>query len=504
MQNAKWQIYVLLIILAVCALPVLAAVAQTTVSGDEAVCPLPVLTAVAPIPANGDDAVCALPELASAAPIPVNADEVVGALPEIVAFAPTAVNGDDVVCVLPVVAAVTPTPAKSDDGEPAQIRGLDDKDNNDAPAATAPIEKTANAPHESSTDQVDDQVEQAGCTHCGDGLLAPRHYEGSYSHGSGCSGCGGDCIPGRKPCNPGLADDTYCGRIWNGLCECLCCPDPCYEPEWIATANAAFFVDAARPATYMRFRWDAGLNLLDPDRAEFFWARQGTPGKGPAPKKHLKGELGVDYYDFSLYNEAATGALGAFVEMPYRSLYPEVANHAAGFGDVSMGTKSLLLDCQLLQLTFQFKVVVPAGSVNTGIGTGHTTLEPSLLLALHLCKDTYLQAQFADAIPIGGDPQFAGPVLHIHWSLNHLLCRPLSDMELMGTLETNVWKFQGGAFSDPLAGFSKATRSAYLSGGPGIRLLICDKYEIGFAAAFAATDEHWANQLYRTEFMLKF
>ena len=37
-----------------------------------------------------------------------------------------------------------------------------------------------------------------------------------------------------------------------GLYEALCCPDPCYEPRWLAVADAAFTCEAARPVTQQR------------------------------------------------------------------------------------------------------------------------------------------------------------------------------------------------------------------------------------------------------------
>ena len=370
-----------------------------------------------------------------------------------------------------------------------------------------PKEAPTEAPREDPKNEIhyDDQLQQASCPTCGDGLLSPRHGYYDPHYGGGCAGCdGGECIPGHKPCNPGVADDTFFGRFWNGLCQCVCCPDPCYEPVWCATANAAFFVDAARPQTLMRFRYDAGIGMIFPDRAEFFWARQGSPGKGPALKKPLFGELGLDYHDFSLYNEAAAGALGLFVEVPYRTIYPEVGNHSAGFIDMNLGTKSLLLDCDLLQLTFQFRTYIPVGTPTKGLGTGHTALEPSLLLTLHLCEDTYSEIQLSEWIPIGGDQQFEGSVFHYHFSLNCLICHLLSDIDIIGTTELNGWAFQGGGFTDPLVGFKKASDATYLSAGPGLRIMFCDRVELGVGSAFALTRQHWADELIRTEIIVKF
>src|SRR5439155_26761460 len=72
-------------------------------------------------------------------------------------------------------------------------------------------------------------------------------------------------------------------------------------------------------------------------------------GKGPdcIAKK-------TDVDELSLYTEAAKDRLGVFVEMPYLHTDPQTAvislDHPccpqSGFGDVNVGTKTLLLDCE--------------------------------------------------------------------------------------------------------------------------------------------------------------
>jgi hypothetical protein len=315
--------------------------------------------------------------------------------------------------------------------------------------------------------------------------------------------------------------------MFNQFYHCICCPDPCYEPCWIAVANNAFFVDAARPITQMRVRWDAGLDFTFPDRAEFFWARADGKGKGPNgvdpsrtaivpgtnpvrtiqtqyPAPYL-GETKLRYNELSLYTEGAADKFSLSLEMPYLSVDPDINAHAAGFGDLIIGTKSLLLDCPLMQFSFQFKTFVPTGNFTKGLGTGHVSLEPSLLLALRLTASTYFQAQLSEWIPIGGDPSYEGSILHYHFAVNHILWRPIHDVQLIGSLEFNGYSFQTGQFTDPTLGpWQKAGDDAYLSAGPGLRLVICDRIDFGAAAAFAVNDHHGPEQLYRTEFRWRF
>jgi hypothetical protein len=285
----------------------------------------------------------------------------------------------------------------------------------------------------------DNAVTPAGCSSCASPLPA------IFSAG-GCSSCGGSggacacsegdtcgscaCKPGRDRCCPveGCGDGPL-GRFITSVAQCLCCPDPCYEPVWSITANSAFFMDTVRPRTYTRFRWDSGVNLRQPDRVEFFWARVRASGGGRGPRF---AETRVDYDELSLYQEVASGNFAFFIETPYRSVFPEINEHHANFGDLNLGTKSLLIDCELLNLAFQFRTYIPVASPQNGIGTGHTSLEPSLLSSIKVMQNTYIQSQVAYWIPVGGDRTYQGATWHYHTSLNHLWWTK-GALQLIGT-----------------------------------------------------------------------
>jgi hypothetical protein len=422
------------------------------------------------------------------------------------------------------------------------------------------------APAAPETKPTESGVVQAGCTSCGNGAgllpaVPPPMLSGLEGGGDpGCACSGSCCVPGRKACYPCEAD-TCVGRFLCGLYECICCPDPCYDPQWLPIADAAFFVESVRPQTQQRLRWDAGFNVQFPDRSEYFWARADGMGKGPNPllagtptssipgvsglpgaptptggtsgtakvptggplpvptptggtthggggrgrRTPFKGEIGLRYDDLSLYTEGATGAVGVFMEMPYRSLDPDLAAHAANMGDMNFGTKTLLFDCELLQLGFIFRTYVPVGNFTKGIGNGHVSLEPSLLATVKLYPDTYLQAQISEWIPLGGDPNYEGSIFHYHTSLNQVLYRILPNVPVIGTLEFNGWSFQAGQYTDPILGpFQKSSDEAYLSVGSGLRLFVCDRIDFGIAAAWSVSRHHWADQLYRSEFRWRF
>jgi hypothetical protein len=261
------------------------------------------------------------------------------------------------------------------------------------------------------------------------------------------------------------------------------------------------FQDPTRPFSHTRFRWDAGRNGTTPDRGEFFWPRRGGGGGGKGPPLV---ETAVHYDELKLYTETAVGGFSVFVETTYRSLDPVNNNHAAGFGDMNLGTKSLLMDSELLQLSFQFKTYLLTGNFTKGLGTGHVSLEPAFLATVKVLPETWFQTMLAEWIPIAGDNAFAGAVFHYHFSLNHELARPLPDTVLLGAFEFVGYAFQDGLFTNAAGVPTRASGYHYLSVGPTTRLSICDKADIGFGVQFSVNNNHFADQLYRLEFRFKF
>jgi hypothetical protein len=270
-------------------------------------------------------------------------------------------------------------------------------------------------------------------------------------------------------------------------------------------ADSAFFVDAVRPVTQQRLRWDNGQHLILPDRSEYFWARADGTGKGPRPPRGFLAERSLGYNDLSLYTEAAIPRASLFVELPYRSISPAVDPSTANFADMNLGAKVLLFDCELLQLGYQLRTYLPTGNFTKGIGNGHVSLEPSLLLGVKLLPGTWLEGQLAEWIPLGGDPNYQGAILHYHASFNQVVCRVLPDMPLVATLEGNGWSFQHGQYTDPVLGpFQKSSGETYVTLGGGLRLFVCDKCDFGVGSAYAVTERYFARELYRVEFRWRY
>ena len=173
-------------------------------------------------------------------------------------------------------------------------------------------------------------------------------------------------------------------------------------------ANASFFADYARPRTVTRLRYDNLESMSRPDRNQY-WIQGVT-----ALRKN--GRLITDprarLQQFYIYQEAAGERGSFFIEYPYRQINQSYAPTQAGFSDLNFGIKSLLFDCELLQIAFQFRTYTPTGNGMLNLGTGHFSLDPSILASLKLGPTTYFQGQFGNWIPLAGNQSLAGGMFY--------------------------------------------------------------------------------------------
>ncbi|MBJ7497712.1 MAG: hypothetical protein JHD20_14730, partial [Gemmataceae bacterium] len=257
-----------------------------------------------------------------------------------------------------------------------------------------------------------------GCSSCGKGTIGSGGglgAGGSHFSGGGVN-CGPEgCTPGRHNCYPWEHNKTFAGRMAGAMYEALCCPDPCYEGKWIPLADSAFYSDSIRPISQQKLRLDIGRNLVNPTRNAYMFAPNPI---FPYPVQSL------NYNDVYLSTEIATGGFSVLSDISYRTLSIDPSEGGGAFGDMMIGTKSLLFDTELIQIAMEFKTFLPTGNFTRGFGTGHVSLEPSLLVCLKLKEKTYLQGQVSEWIPLGSTTPpvgTAGSLLHAHLSLNHVL-----------------------------------------------------------------------------------
>jgi hypothetical protein len=245
--------------------------------------------------------------------------------------------------------------------------------------------------------------------------------------------------------------------------------------------------------------------MILPDRSEYFWARADGTGRGPHPLAGTLAEARLNYNELSLSTEIAAANFSFIIDLPYRSIEPEFDPHAANFGDMSIATKAMIFDCDLLQVALMMRTYLPTGEVGHGLGVGHVSLEPSLVFAIKLHPDAYLQGQVCEWIPLGGDLVYEGAILHYHFSLNQVLCRIVPNVPLVGTVEFSGYSFQDGAYTDPVLGpYQGSSGFSYLYLGAGLRLFVCDRIDFGVGFQMALTEPHFADQLYRSEFRFRY
>ncbi len=213
---------------------------------------------------------------------------------------------------------------------------------------------------------------------------------------------------------------------------------------------------------------------------------------------------------FYVYQEAAGPRGSFFIEYPYRQLNPSWMPTQAGFTDLNFGVKSLFFDCELLQLSFQFRTYTPTGNGTLGLGTGHFSLDPSILASLKLGPDAYLQGQYGNWIPIGGNSSLSGGVFYWLTSLNEVLWYARPDSPLIATLEMDGWSFENGGYTGSLRAngkphvVEKGGGVSYFNIGPGLRQVICNRLDFGGAITWSTSDIHWAQPWFRFELRFLF
>jgi hypothetical protein len=335
-----------------------------------------------------------------------------------------------------------------------------------------------------------------------------------------------------------------------------------------AGADPGGYLDPAIPRTMFRLRYDAGFNMNHPDRATFFYGtwqelsfhphgilRQDGAFGGVLFDPRARGPVAlpgkIDYQEVSPYLEvAANDRLSAFVELPNRFIdfdnlqedndrepgptgkgFPEPGFGGVGGGndnnphtnfdglsDVRFGFKAALLADPCQYLTFQFRTYAPTGDVGHGLGTGHWSLEPGLLLYKRLTDRLVLQGEFEAWFPIQGGP-LAGNVLTYGVGLGYdiyqcgnLRVTPIA--EFVGWTVLNGFEsFIGDVGTIPVpAGVNVPTGHGVLDAGGntivnaklGVRTYFGCHSDLYAGFGQALTTIRWYDEIVRVEYRLSF
>jgi hypothetical protein len=142
--------------------------------------------------------------------------------------------------------------------------------------------------------------------------------------------------------------------------------------------------------------------------------------------------------------------------------------NTVGFGDMLVGAKALIFDGKCTKVSSIFLTHLNTGPTNRGLGTGHVSLEPGLLLRHQWSDATFLHSEVKYRLPIGGTSGFAGDVLTTGLGVS-TLWRDSDCYAFIPTLElrTNSFLFGGMTRSD--GSIARVDGVTALEFYPGIR-----------------------------------
>jgi hypothetical protein len=275
--------------------------------------------------------------------------------------------------------------------------------------------------------------------------------------------------------------------------------------------NAPFWIDTTQPLQNCRIRGDAAADWEFPDRIEYFWAR--TPGgKGPLPPLTAPpefanvGEPSVDYQEVSFYIERGGERFSIGTDLPIRAVDPEIRSNSAGFADMRVTTKTVLLDGKDWQLTQIFHTYLPTGSDNRGTGNGHVSLEPGVAWRYKWSDVTYFHGDLTYWFPIAADDEQAGQMFNYGIGISHIWIDG-DKWAIMPTFELNAWTVLDGRQTFPFVvdpAFEEIDTLSILNIHPGLRWVCdtagdCGVREFGITSGITVTEDHWYEEILRLE-----
>jgi hypothetical protein len=262
------------------------------------------------------------------------------------------------------------------------------------------------------------------------------------------------------------------------------------------------YIDDAIPGNVLHFRFDAASNNQRPSRGEFFYAPSGPGSRGlPLPEPR------VDYRDLSVFAEMKVlPRLSVFADVPVRFLNPEVNHDAAGVADLDAGFKFALLMEPERVLTFQLRTYAPTGDAHRGLGTGHTSLEPGLLLFQPLNERTRLEGELRYWVPVGGG-DFAGSAFRYGMGVSRDIFEG-GTWRVAPVAEFVGWTFLSGkeSFLDPSgqARVQGAAGDTIVNAKLGLRVGVGQRLDFYGGWGRPVTGDRWYENVYRIEMRIRY
>ena len=283
-----------------------------------------------------------------------------------------------------------------------------------------------------------------------------------------------------------------CGKI-------QCSGDEGIGPERLAFAP--FVVDISQPFNHFRIRFDNAYDHEFPDRSEYLWAKIG--GKGPPQPERL-----VDYQDIRFKLELAGSRFSVATEIPLRIMDPINNPNTAGMGDMSLTTKTVLVDNECWQITQLFRSYFNTGAPGHGTGNGHVSLEPGVLARYKVGKRTKLHGDLKYWFPLGADSTHSGGILNYGLAISHLAFDS-DNFAMIPTLEFVGWTVLDGEQTLPNGELQPVDGLGIFNLHPGVRFVI-DKggnsnlCEVGISSGIALSSDRWYENLLRLDFRWTF
>jgi len=339
------------------------------------------------------------------------------------------------------------------------------------------------------------------------------------------------------------------------------------------------YLDDAIPQTLFRLRYESRFDINRFDRASYMYAtwQEGAfhthalvGGNGTIrgtffDLKATGPQIGSDDIDdqtLSAYTEFAfSQRASVFVDVPFRFVHfgdsledeggedgpnspdhrqfpetevPDPKSTTGGLSDIDVGFKyALIAETNNRYVTFQFRTYLPTGDPGLGLGTGHVSLEPSLLFYQRLTDRLVAQAQLTDWIPIAAGPG-AGNVTEYGAGLGYdviqtckLRVTPVFEMvgwTVLGGTESFTGTVPGtvtpaglggtaplvpainvnGTFVPDDHGFLEANGDTIVNLKFGVRTYFGDRSDLYAGYGHTVTGSRWYNDIFRVEYRIHF
>jgi len=192
------------------------------------------------------------------------------------------------------------------------------------------------------------------------------HQEHAHNQPHGCG------YEGACGSHGGHENEFCCGSYGGNFCEEI------FDP-----VSHTHFSRRGTPLIHLFFLEPAALH-----RDLFVDYRIGNNVDGSADEQELETEL----------EWALTKRLGLVIELPFLSLNPDDGRTTAGFGDLAIAGRALLVDGDETMLAVNLAVSTPTGDDTRGLGAGEAVISPTVSIWQDLGDWYSFHAQFGPEI----------------------------------------------------------------------------------------------------------